>query len=69
MEVPQKVKKKIGASGWLSWLSTQLLILAQVMISQFVSQAPAWNSLFLSLPLPHLCSLSLKINKLKFFLN
>ena len=34
------------------------------------SAEPAWGSLslsLLSLPLPHLCSLSLKVNKLKFF--
>ena len=57
--------------GWLSWLSVRLLILAQVMISRFVSLSPrlgsaltVWNllgilslSLSLSLPLP--CSLML----------
>ena len=64
---------------WLSWLSNQLLISAQVMISWWWDQAPHWAlhwswsllrilSLPLPLPLPCLCSLSLslslsKINK------
>ena len=60
----------MGASGWLSQLGVQLLISAQVMISQFVGPNPglgsaptAWSQLgILSLPL--LClSLFLKINK------
>ena len=36
IDIIQQLKKKIGAPGWLSWLSVQLLILAHVMISQFV---------------------------------
>ena len=68
----------MGAPGWLSRLYSQLLILAQVMISPFVTLSPAlgfalnrvepaWDSLPLSLPLhyPRMLSLSLKINKLK----
>ena len=60
-----------GAPGWLSWLGVQLLVLAQVMISQFVSSSPASGSVLmaqsllgiLSLPLsfllPYSCSLSI----------
>ena len=33
-----------GAPGWLSWLSIQLLVLAQVMISQFMGLSPASGS-------------------------
>ena len=63
-----------GAPGWLSWLSVQLLISAQVMISQFVGSSPAsggsslttWSllgifSFSFSLPLP--LSLFLSQNK------
>ena len=32
-----------GASGWLSRLGVQLLILAQVLISQFMGSSPAWS--------------------------
>ena len=65
-----------GAPGWLSWLSVQLLVSAQVMISWFhefephtglctASTEPAWDSLSLpfSLRLPHSLFVSLKINK------
>ena len=64
----------IGAPWWLSQLSIRLLILAQVEISRFVSLSPTSGSvqiaqsllgilsLPLSLPLPCLYSLSLKIN-------
>ena len=55
--------------GWLSWVSVQLLILAQVMISQFGiepyirvcadSAEPAWDSLSPSLSTPPLLKLSL----------
>ena len=65
------------APGWLSWLSVQLLVLAQVMISRFMSSSPVSGSLLsvqsplcilcplLSLPLPcsHMCSLSLSLKK------
>ena len=58
-----------GAPGWLIQLNVQLLILAQVMISQFVSFSPklvsvltAWSLLgILSLPLSVSLSLSLSL--------
>ena len=66
-----------GAPGRLSRLGDRLLVLAQVMISQFCefephvglcagSVGPAWDSLFLSLcPYPtHTVFVSLKVNKL-----
>ena len=73
----QKKKKKInGASGWLSPLSIQLLVSAQVMISGFLSLSPAciglcadsvkpaWDSISLVLCPSPTCSLSLsKIKK------
>ena len=34
----------LGASGWLSWLSIQFLVLAQVMISWFVRLNPTFVS-------------------------
>ena len=34
----------VGAPGWLSWLSVQLLVLAQVLISQLVRLSPALGS-------------------------
>ena len=63
------------APEWFSWLSIQLLVSAQVMISWFVGSSPTLGSalvvqsllgiLSLSLPLLLLTlSLSLKINKL-----
>ena len=59
----------LGALGWLSWLSVQHLISAQVTILRFMGLSPVSGSALtaqsllqtLSLPL----SLSLKINKLK----
>ena len=75
--VGKREKQLRGALGWLSRLSLWLLILAQVMISQFVGSSPTsgssltvWSLLgILSLSLPYSCSLSLslslKINKLK----
>ena len=64
----------LGAPEWLSQLNVQLLILAQVMISQFMSLSPTlgsvltepgWDFLppFLSAPSLLTCSLSLKIKK------
>ena len=65
--------KRLGAPGWLSWLSIELWISAQVMISWFVGSSPAsgcsltvWSlvgilSLLLSLPLPPCLSLSLSL--------
>ena len=59
-----------GVPGWLSWLSIQLLILAQVTISQCMGLSPsscsvltAWSllgiiSLSPSAPLMHDCTLS-----------
>ena len=42
---PQWLKENtIGAPGWLHRLSIQLLILAQVMISQFVGLSPLLGS-------------------------
>ena len=58
---------------WLAQSGIQLLILAQVMISQFMGLSPALGSELtvwslpgiLSLPLPHTsCALSLRTNKL-----
>ena len=74
-------KEKLGAPGWLSWLSIRLFVLAQVIISLFMSSSPTlsseltvWSrigilspSLYAPTPLRAL-SLSLKINKLIFFL-
>ena len=62
----------VGAPGWLSQLSVQLLVSAQVMISRFREFEPhitfctdsvesAWDSLSLSLSLS--LSFALKINK------
>ena len=60
-----------GAPGWLSWLSIQLLILVQVMISWFMSLSPMSGSegfsFSLSLCLPLLmctCSLSLSLKEI-----
>ena len=70
----KSIEKGVGGTpGWLSRLSTQLLVLAQVMISRFVSSSPASGStltagnllgilslsLPLSLPLPAARTLSL----------
>ena len=65
--------KSDGAPGWLSWLSIQLLVSAQVMISQFCefepsirlradSVEPAWDSLSPShsAPSPFVLSLGKK---------
>ena len=73
------LKANIGAPVWLNWLSFQLLILAQVMISQFMGLSPVSGSVlraqslepasdsvspFLSLPLTSSCCVYLsKINK------
>ena len=64
---------RVGAPGWLCPLRGRLLILAQVMISQFVSSRPALGyalsvrSLLGTLPpslsLLHLCSLSLSLSE------
>ena len=67
-----KTYKIIRAPGWLSWLSLQLLVSAQVMTSGFVNSSPtsdsvltaaetAWDSLSPSLFAPsstHYLSLS-----------
>ena len=70
-----KMEKTTGVPGWLNWSSTQIdigLILAQVIISQFVNLSPASGSaltvwsllgiLFLPLSLPLSCSLSLSLS-------
>lgn len=44
-ETTDKAGTTVGTPGWLSWLSTQLSISAQVMISQFASSSPASGSL------------------------
>ena len=62
MEYYSAIKKNvIGTPGWLSQLSISLLILAQVMISQFLglSAEPAWDSLSPSPPPLLVCVLSL----------
>ena len=61
-----------GVPGWLSWLSIRLLVVAQVMISQFEfephiglcadSVESAWDSLSLSLNPSHMLALSLSLN-------
>ena len=67
--VPFKIAIMDGAPGWLSWLSTQLLILAQVMISHFVRLSPTLGSVLtaqnlLSLALCPSRTLSLSQNKI-----
>ena len=56
--VPADLKEQRGAPGWLSRLSVQLLMSAQVTISRVREIEPTWD---LSLPLsaPPLLSLSL----------
>ena len=72
----QLVNSVIGAPGWLSWLSVQLLISAQVMISWFLRSSPmlsfvltAWSlfgilslSPFISVPPSLSLSLSLSLS-------
>ena len=65
--------KTFGVPGWLSWLSVQLLVLAQVVISWIVSSSltsvsllTAWSLLdILSLPfsVPLSCSLSMSLSQ------
>ena len=54
-----------GASGWLSRLSIQFLVLAQVMISRFIGSSPASGSVLRERSLLGILSLSLSklINK------
>ena len=62
-----------GAPGWLSRLSVQLLVLAQVMILRFVSSRPTWGCVLIawsllvilspSLSAPPLLKLSLSLSK------
>lgn len=55
-------KKKKRAPGELSWLSIRLLILAQVLITQFVGSSPALGyALRVDSLLPH--SLSLRCSR------
>ena len=76
---PVSLNQSLGAPEWLSQLSTQLLVSAQVMISWFAgsspmsgsaagSTEPSWDSLSLfPLSLTLHCSVSLKTNKLKIY--
>ena len=41
------IRRKVGVPGWLSQLSIGLLISAQVMISQFMSQSPTSSSVLM----------------------
>ena len=50
-----------GAPGWLSRLSIQLLVWAQVMISRFVSSSPTLSSALTSQSLLGILSLSLSL--------
>ena len=65
--------KSIRAHGWLSWLSDQLLISVEVVISQFLGSSPATGSaltvqtLFGILSLYLVPACTLKINLKKFF--
>ena len=52
----------VGHLGGLSWLSAQLLILAQVMISGFVSSNPASGSMQTAGSLLGILSLSLSLS-------
>ena len=67
------IQHQIGAAGWLGWLSLQLLILAQVTISQVHEfkpcvglcadgVKPAWDSLSLSTP-PNLSERALSLSR------
>ena len=51
-----------GAPGWLSQLSLQLLILAQVMISQFMGSSPASGSVLMVWSLLGILCLSLSLS-------
>ena len=65
------MKTKLGAPGWLSRLSIQLLVSAQVLISLFVGLSPVLSPALTAQsllgilsrpppqPLPHTCMLSL----------
>ena len=59
------IQNNLGGATWVAQLSVQLLISAQVIISQFMSSSPTLGfSLFLLL-LPNSSLLSLKVSKLK----
>ena len=60
-----KIPKKgaAGAPEWLSRLSVQLLVLAQVMISWFMSLSPALGSVLTVQNLPGILSLPLSLSK------
>ena len=51
----RSLKKQLGAPGWLSWLSVQLWISAQVMISRFMSSSPASGSVLNACSEPGSC--------------
>ena len=47
--------------GWLSWLSTRLLISAEVIISRFVRSSPERGSVLTAWSLPGILSHSLSL--------
>ena len=59
MTVIIKKHAKIGVPGWLSQLSLQLLISAQVRISQFMGSSPALGSALMAWGLLGILFLSL----------
>ena len=59
-------RRKEGMPGWLSWLSIWLLLLAQVVISLFMSSSPTSGSVLTVWSLLGILSLSLSksVNKI-----
>ena len=53
-----KIRNVGGAPGWLSGLSVQLLVSAQVMISRFMASSPASGSVLTAQSLLGILSLS-----------
>ena len=52
----------VQVHGWLSWLSIQLFILAQVMVSWFMSSTPALYSVLTAQRLPGILCLPLSLS-------